>query len=70
MGPGTIRVTERSVEFFDTDRRRSASLVTIWDLEGEGDRLWVRRSNAHDWLIHFEDAADAERIAAMIEAGL
>ncbi|MEM6286956.1 MAG: hypothetical protein AAF845_07350 [Bacteroidota bacterium] len=44
--------------------------MTIWDLEGEGDRLWVRRSNAHDWLIHFEDAADAERIAAMIEAGL
>lgn len=65
-GPGTVRLDGEQLVFEDDDRAARTSLSTIEAVERDGPHLWIKRRRAHDWLIWFENAADAERIEAAV----
>ncbi len=61
-GAGAVTVTDAHLVFADDDRQRRTSLRTVRAAERVGAVLWVRRRNAHDWLVRFEREGDARRV--------
>ena len=69
-GPGIVRVTGGRVVLETDGKRNRVSPSTIRAVEHHAEAVWVRRQSAHDWLLRFEDAPEAEKAAALIRGGM
>ena len=61
-GPGRASVTHSHLVFEADGSTSRTSLRTVVGVVARGRTLWVRRRRAHDWLVRFEAASDADRV--------